>query len=467
MQFSLLLRQAKAVPAWISTLRAAAKKESKTLSYDIKIFEEISWRRKEFVFSPNLWNPAQMSSIIKRKLCLGDEKRSYTVIGEALPFPDKDDCPVVNEPKNMCTLLWDHNSEGEKIMVQLSNDFPPLLWHTVKPTYEALSRIFSEFLDADAQHMKDYLPYYESVQNSVETMLNERLTESMSPSYIKDKVVEDMRKRDPKTISLDYPHEHNVYLGTFPHFRLVEDRFMKTNPFVFGWPLLLSDGNDHMEGTPLRMAAFRTIFSKSLLLLHSRSDLQVDHRQAHLLPDDAIEDVLLEVPLFCTLNYPANKRLCGGRPLVERFNHVMGTSFPTDTPVDALATLAMEHVIKGERELLAELDFLSKAASKVPDVERVFRLSEDQISSNRIIGQLAYTIVYLALVNYSNFETEVFQAFRHHRSDLIRVACGKGALLLERPDLVNELIQSEPDGRVKVMLENSLSMNRLVFSKAI
>lgn len=454
------------MPSWIGTLRAAAKEKEKSLSYDIKIFDEISWRRKKFLFSHDSWNPAQMSTIVKKKLCLGDETREYTVIGEAFPFPDKEDCPVVNVPNKMCTLLWDHNSEGEKIMVQLSNDFPPLLWHTVKPTYDSLSRIFSEFLDIDTQHMKEYLPYYESVQNGVETMLNERLTESMGLSYIKNKFIEDMRKRDPQTISLDYPLEHNVHLGAFPHFRLVEDRFMKNNPFVFGWPLLLSEGNDHMEDTPLRMAAFRTIFSKSLLLLHTRLDLQVDHRRAHLLPDDKIEDVLLDVPLFCTINYPSNKRLCGGRPLVERFNQVMGMSFPTDTPVDILATFAMERVTKGEKELLAEMNFLMKASSKVPDVERVFRLSEDQISSNRIIGQLAYTIVYLALVNYQDFEKEIFHCFKRHKSDLIRVACGKGALLIDRLDLVNELIQREPEGRAKVMLESSLSMKQKSANKS-
>lgn len=460
MQLSVLRRGVRRVPSWIGILRDAAKAKEKSLSYDIKIFDEVSWRRKKFSFSQDSWNPAQMSNIVKKKLCLGDEGREYTIIGEAFPFPDKEDCPVVNVPSKLCTLLWDHNSEGDKIMVQLSNDFPPLLWHTIKPTYEAISRIFSEFVDIDAQHMKDHLPYYESVQNGVERMLTERVTESIGLSYMKNKFIEDMRKRDPQTISMDYHLEHNVYLGTSPHFRLVEERFMKTNPFVFGWPLLLSDGNDHMEDTPLRMAAFRTIFSKSLLLFHTRLDLQVDHRQTYLRPDDKIEDVLLDIPLFCTINYPINNRLCGGRPLVQRFNQVMGMSFPTDTPVDILATFAMERVTKGEKEVLTEMNFLAKAANKAPDVERVFRLSENQISSNRIIGQLAYTIIYLALLNYRDFEKEVFHFFKRHTSDLIRVACAKGALLLDRLDLVHQLIQWEPEGRVKLMLESSLSMRR-------
>lgn len=443
-------------PSWITNLRDAAKSKEKTVSYDIKIYDELSWRKMKFSFDNEMWNPHEMSSLIRQRLCLGCETKEYTVIGEAFPFPDREDSPVINEPKEMCSLLWDHTSKAEKIMVQLSRHFPPLLWHSVKPTYEALSRIFSEFLDVDALHMKTNLSYYESVQNRMETLMNEKLTESLSPSHIKNKFIEDMRKRDPQSIALDYPNEHHIYLGTVEHFRLLEDRLMKSNPFVFGWPLLLSDGNEHMEDTPLRMAAFRTVYSKSLLLFHTRMDLQVDHRLARLSKDDDAEDVLLEMPLFCTINFPMNERLCGGRALVERFNAVMQTSFPSTTPVDVLALFSMERVTKGERELLADLEFLKSASEKAPEVERIFRLSENQLSSNRIIGELAYTIIYLALVNFSDFEKKVFDVFACHPSDLIRVACGKGASFLQRQDLVQKIIDNEAVERVKLMLQSTL-----------
>eukprot|EP00796_Vickermania_ingenoplastis_P007210 gene7210-5067_t len=446
-------------PSWIPKLKEDIKKSEKAAAYDIKIFDSLSWRRKKYAFDKDWWNPNSMSSITRRKLCLGEEEAEYTVIGEAFPFPDREDSPVINEPRRMCSLLWDHRSPAEKLMIQLSDHFPPLLWHTIKPSCEGLTRIFSEFVDVDAQHMKKHLPYYEQVQNSMETLLKEKLTETMSPSHIKNKFIEDMRKRDPRSVEMDYECEHNVYLGTVPHFRLMEDRYMKMNPFLFGWPLLLSEGNDHLHDTPLHMAAFRTIFSKSLLLLHSRLDMQVDHRLTHLLPDDNIEDVVLEMPLFCTINYPRNTRLCGGRPLVERYNSVMGTSFPTDTPVDVLATFAMEPVVKGEKELMEELRFLAAASEKAPDVERVFRLSEDQLSSNRIVGQLAYTIVYLALIGCEKtFEEDVYKQFCRHPSDLVRVACGKAAQVLGKPDLLHNLIHQEPEGRAKAMMTSALSM---------
>ncbi|KEG11841.1 hypothetical protein DQ04_02221030 [Trypanosoma grayi] len=442
-------------PAWISQLRSDAKQSEKAISYDVKIYDELAWRKRRFCFDKEVWDPAQMSSIVRRRLCLGSEDAEYTVIGEAFAFPDREDAPVVNEPQHPCRLLWDHNSPAEKLLVQLSDHFPPLLWHAVRPTIDSLKRIFGEFLDVDAQHMKKYLPYYESVQNAIETATNETLGATLSPASVKERFVEDMRRRDPKSIEMDYSCEHNVFLGTSPHFRLVEDKMMKANAFVFGWPLLLSDGNEHLDGTPLRMAAFRSVYSKSLLMFHTRLDLQVDHRLACLDAGDN-EEILLEVPIFCTVNYPQNTRLCGGRPLVQRFNDVMGTSYPLDMPVDVLAALARETTTKGVTELLQELKFLSAAAARAPDVERVFRVSEDQLSSNRVVGQLAYTILYLALLGHDRFVEEVFDAYKEHKSDVVRVACAKGAHIAERPDLIEKLVAAEPEGRCKKMMQAAM-----------
>lgn len=444
-------------PSWIGQLKEDARAVEKSISYDIKIYDPLAWRKKKFSFDKDAWDPNQMSSMLRKKLCLGSEDTEYTVIGEAFAFADKEDSPVVNEPEHTCKLLWDHNSPTEKIMVQLSPHFPPLLWLTVKPTHESLKKIFVEFLDADAQHMKKYLPYYESVQNQMETQSNEKLGETLSNVQMKDRFVEDMRKRDPRAIEMDYPNEFNFMMGTTPHFRLVEDKMMKTNPFVFGWPLLMGEGNHHLDGTPLRMSAFRTIYSKSLVMFHSRLDLQLDHRQMRLAATDEADGSLLDLPVFCTVNYPSNTRMCGGKALVQRYNHVMGTSFPVDMPVDVLAMFARESSIKSEVELLEELKFLKAAADKAPEVERVFRVTEDMLSSNRIVGHLAYTIVYLALVGYPKFVEDVFHEFRTHKSDLIRVACAKGAHAIERPDLIEELIAREPDGRCKLMLQATLA----------
>lgn len=440
-------------PPWAKDLKAASKASEKHISYDIKIFDELAWRKQRFVFKKDSWDPAKMSTILRNKLCLGNESQEFTVIGEAFPFPDRDDSPVINEPQFSCKLLWDHNSPTEKIMIQLSDHFPPLLWITVKPTLEALRKVFSEFIEADAQHMNKYLPYYESVQNGLESTTSEKFGDKLSNVSMKDKFIEDMRKKDPRTITTDWPNEHSMYLGTTEHFRIMEDDLMKRNPFVFGWPLLVGDGNQFMEGTPFRMSAFRTIFSKSMLMLNTRLDLQLDHRQANLAPTDD-DDVVLEIPLFCTVNYPVNARMCGGKALVERFNKVMGTTYPLDMPVDVLATFAREQTVKGVTELLSEMEFLDAASKKVPDVERVIRLSPDMMSGNRIVGQLAYTIVYLSITGYDDFIEKIFHRFENHPADIIRVACAKGAHVFQRGDLIDKLVAREEVGsRVRLMLE--------------
>lgn len=446
-------------PQWIEQLRSDAATFAKSISYDIKIYDEMVWCRKSFTFDVKLWDPLQMSAMVRRRLCLGDEKAEYTVIGEAFPFPDREDSPVVNVPQRMCRLLWDHNSPTQKLLIQLSDHFPPLLWLSVRPTLSALKKVFGEFLEVDVQHMKKYLPYYEELQHRVEARMEEKLTDTLNPTYLKDRFTEDMRKRDPRTLEMDYPNEHHLYLGMTPHFTLVEDRMMKSNPFVFGWPQLLSGGNEHLEDTPLRMAAFRTIFSKSLLMFHSRLDLQVNPRHARLPGDVDEETILTEMPLFCTVNYAPNSRLCGGRPLVQRYNTVMGTNYPLDMPVDVLAAFAREATVKSSAELLAELRFLTEASLKLASggqgdqhTERVFRLSEDQLSCNRILGQLAYTIVYLALVSYPRFIKDVFEVYVRHDNPIVRVACAKGAQIFGRPDLIAPMVEREPEGRSKTML---------------
>lgn len=274
---------------------------------------------------------------------------------------------------------------------------------------------------------------------------------------MKDQFIEDMRQRDPRSLGLDYSEEFNVFLGTAMHFRNIEDKLMKKNPFVFGWPLLIGEGNHHLEQTPLRMSAFRSIYSKSLLYFYTRLDLQIDHRQVKLDVRDE-DEIVLDIPVFATVNFPSNSRLCGGSMLVARYNQVMGTSYPLNTPVDVLAAFACETTQKSTVDLLDELKFLQKASEKAPDVERVVRLSQDMMSTNRIVGQLAFTIVYLALMGHEKFVDDVFELYKRHPSDMVRVACAKGAHIRERPDLIQCMIDLEPDGRAKRMLESTLSM---------
>jgi hypothetical protein len=437
------------VPAWVETLRTDAKAAESSISYDVRIYDEMAWVRKPYHFDKHSWDPNTLSTMLRRKLCLGDEFKEYTVIGEAFPFADRNDSPVVNEPTLPAKLLWDHTSKTDKIMIQLGEQFPPLLWHSVKPTLLALRKVFKEFLNVDAEHMKKYLPIYEQTQNRIETQHRETFGEELADFKMRDAFVEDMRRRHPGELSQDWDREHMVMLGTVEHFGSVEDKMMKSNPFVFGWPSLLSEGNHHLDGTPMRVAAFRSIYSKSLIMLHSRLDVQLDPRQFTTDDDDAV--TLLEAPLFAHINYASNQRMCGGAALVQRFNRTLGTSYPDDMPVDILGAFAKEMTIKSVAEVRAEVAFLEQAVAKTPDIERTFRTAPQFSGHSKIQTQLAFALVNLALMSDPEIET-VLGRFERHESETVRVGCAKAASLVERPDIVARIEEREPEGNAKRMM---------------
>ena len=449
-------------PVWITSLRSQAKALEKQISFDIKVFDEVAWSRRAFTFDDlKFWEPNSMSTVLRSKLTLGDERKEYTLVGEAFAFADKEDNPVVNSPMHVTRLWWEHTSPTEKLLIQLGPSFPPLLWLSVKPTTDALRKCFAEFLDVDAQHMKENLPYFEGVQNRIETRANERLAVKEADvagmavsSSLREAFIADIRTRDPSSLLFDWPHRWNGFIGTVDSFRLTEDHFLKHNPFVFGWPLLLSEGNTFMEGSPVKASAFRTIFSKSLLMLHSRLDLQVDTNLAKIREDDE-PDVMLDVPVFASVSYPKNQRLCGGSALVQRYNAVMNTSYPLDMPVDVIAALsASKDAIRGTKELRAEIDFMLLAMEKLTtDVERTIRLDPRFSSVNRVVGNLAYAIAYLAILEDPRWKEDVFDRFKGHSHEMIRMACAKGAAALKEPSLVAELLHREPEGRGRELLQ--------------
>lgn len=503
-------------PKWIGELKRQGKTQEKSLSYDLKIFDEMIWQRLPFSFdalqqqhqstnassgkganatAPQLsfWDTHTLPSNVRSKLCLGNEAKEYTLVGEIFPFPDRDDSPVVNEPRFMARLWWDHESPTEKLLIQLSPMFPPLLWLSIRPTLDALRKVFREFLNADAAHMKENLPYFEELQSRVEAQTKEKLGDGLSPQTLREAFVDGMRQRDPATLRLDWtgaasvvwteeaasapPKEHepfpvpamptvwNAQIGTTEHFRLVEDNFLKRNPFVFGWPLLLSDGNVHMEGSPMKCCAFRTIYSKSLLLIHSRLDLQVDSKMMKLPSgrggdeDHDGHNVVLDIPVFLTVNYPTNVRLSGGAAFVKRINDAFNTSFPSDMPIDVIAALLREPFVKGVVELRKDIAFLTLAAEKVPhDLERTIRLATQHNATNRILGQLAHTIVYLAILEDPKWKQDCYDLFCAHPCEMVRMACAKGAEVLGAPELIEALVAKEADGRGKELMKMMLEV---------
>ena len=296
------------------------------------------------------------------------------------------------------------------------------------------------------------LPEYEERQQRIEEASGAQLSSDATNKHtMKDTVMAEMRKKDPSTFELDWEKECNVFVGTFDNPRVVESKFMK-NPFVFGWPLLVGDGNHFLEDKPLRVCAFRTILSKSIILIQCRLDLQIDPRMS----SGENSDLVLEVPTFATINYRPNERMCGGEALVKRYNTVMGSDFPLDTPIDVLSALCREQVCKSTIQIREEIDFLSRVIQKGVEPERHPRLPNILHSSNKVVGQLGYAIVYLACMEDPRWVDDVFQLFHTHDQGMVRIACAKGAGLTHRNDLVKSMVEKEKDDSVRTTIEKFL-----------
>ena len=160
------------IPTWLTEMIEASKKLKRDMrSQDLHFYDTSEWQRRAHSFDNEVWDPNNMTMVAKQRLCLGQPHKEYTLIGEIFSFPDQEDNPVVNNPGRPAKLWWDHSSPTQKVLVQLSDHFPPLLWPGVIPQCESLLNLFTEFLDIDAKHMKLNIDEYESKQKSYEEQL--------------------------------------------------------------------------------------------------------------------------------------------------------------------------------------------------------------------------------------------------------------------------------------------------------
>eukprot|EP00906_Rhabdomonas_costata_P028164 RCo039950 len=427
-------------PAWISELRKLALADKKhAISYDFTFFEDQKFEAMRFEFDPSVWGAIDLSSALKSGLCLGQEQRVYTLIGEGFSFPDAMDNPLVNSPSVPARFWWDPSSTVPKVLVQLAPHFPPALWLPVKPEYDALKRVFSEFLTVDATIMERHFLYYEKLQSEMEKKAGQPLTE-IQPSRMRDLVIDERRKTDPKTIVPDWTRESSLYLGHVEHFRKIEDSFLN-NPFVFAWPILLGSENHHQLDEMQKSAMFRTIYSKSILVVEGREDLQFDPvAQPEM-------NISISVPIFLKVNYPENKRMCGGAQMVQRFNRLFGCDHALDTPVDVLAA-TIGNVVRGTSSLRDDLEDFAEAIEKgsAPEADR-----------KQYHSALAMLITHLAVLRDPRWKEDVLHRFWKSEPRDLRIACAKGAFEMGLTDSLNEMLRTERDTHMIQLLTHLLA----------
>ena len=458
-----------AMPQWLADFCSEYKQtihdsaDPKSNTYEIRLFPSPQWNASPFEFHPDLWNPNEMTSVHKRRLCLGDESKTHTLIGEAFAFPAAEDHPIIHEANTPAKLWWDNSSKTPKILIQLSQHFPPLLWLGIVPRLDALKKTLEAFLQVDSQCMQRNLKEAESSHERFLKQLGaDADTIADKKHQLKDLYLNELRQKPPSAFAVDWENDTCVYVGSHESMAALERTWMRSNPFVFGWPLLVSEGNPHMENRSTQLAAFRTLLSKSIILIANRRDLQVNTQsligknQKEKKDLEVADELTMETPVFLFVNYAKNARLTGGEAFVKRFNSVMGTSLPTDLPVDVLAVLCRETTCRTGEEVLAEARLLDSAIrGGSTEVERHPRLPSLLHSSTRAVGHLAYNIMYLGCMQYPAWEV-VYATFVKHPEGTVRLALAKASMVLQRPELVRSLVEQEKDESIRESLQKVL-----------
>eukprot|EP01062_Namystynia_karyoxenos_P069948 TRINITY_DN65354_c0_g1_i1.p1 TRINITY_DN65354_c0_g1~~TRINITY_DN65354_c0_g1_i1.p1 ORF type:complete len:502 (+),score=162.74 TRINITY_DN65354_c0_g1_i1:71-1576(+) len=439
-------------PQWADALRAAAAEDAgKAVSYDICVRDDLLWRAAPFAFSENCW-PQDLPELTRQALCGGEVGKEYVCIGEAFAFPDSEDNPVVNDPSHPAKLWWDPSSPAERLLVQLGPHLPPALWIPLKPEHGALRRLFSDCTTLDAVHMERYLPVFERLQQQAEASTGSTLADQSKGGGLARKASErfrdDLRSGTVSSLRRDYPHTAVVSLGCCSHPLHVERRLsakvkgQPANPFVFAWPLLQIEGGEQEEWTNRRVhSAFRTVYSKSLIVLESRMDLLPDPDRPEL-PALASDG---EIPLFAVLNYPDAPRLSGGPGVLRRANAALGADFPQGAPVDLVAALAQFPVLGAARlatRLDEQLDALSAAV----------RGSASRAERRALAAAAASGAVALAAVGPADFAQRVERAAGSPEG-VVRLAAFAGCHDAELTELRDAARAAERDDAVREAMD--------------
>ena len=424
-----------AVPSWVDDLRAAqAADRSTAVSYDIAIDDDMFYEERPYSFDPKIYS--ELSSAQRAAFCSGDTEKPYVCIGSAFLFPDWADSPVVNDPSHPAKLYWDPSSPSEKVLVQLGPHVPPALWLPIKPSHEAVKRLFRDFSHVDAVTMERYIGQMEKMQSEWEETSDATLADKPSfraSDHFKDQLrfgtVDDLRR--------DYPRSATLYVGTVDHPSAVERRMAADppNPCVFSWPLLQASNEDNL--TP-KFSAFRTVYSKSTIVFTTRQDLAPDSDRPEGL------SACTEAPVFAHIVYPDMPRMSGGKNLIRRFNDGFQTDYPEDVPVD-LATGLWQFVPQGPHRLTKKFD---RMVEGLPSAAL-----GSSVDARRHAGAISTAALALAGVGAPSFERAAELLARRPEPQL-RLAAAAGWALAGRDEEYAAVLAAEQDEEAARAMES-------------
>jgi len=472
------------LPQWFQDLRNDEQNSRLAEEFDVKWYDEAE--RKEFDWETIVRNESrieegegrdvgamwehssQITNADKRLLSGGNENRHYILVGEGYRFADYRDLPFACSTSRPTYFWLDPRSKQPKILVQFSQVVPPLLWIPVKPSADALYRVFEECMEIESNTTSKHIQDFEQMLADV----NFKDTVERNAMDLHNRLMKYINNMNPREITETHQdHENTVHLfvGNVEDVKVLEQHFMHS-PFVFNTPLLLGSSNKYCAGTPVIQSIFRSVYSRSVITLEVRCDLQMElgvgstsgsaassssssrggnsSGSAHGHSSDQSQ----MFPVFARINYPSNKRM--SHPCASRINRLFGTHYPEDMPFDIVAAF-LGNPMTSDDAVRKELDYF------LQEYEKTVNANVDdlkQSSTKRMLESDAISAVaHLAVLRHGDYES-VVNKIQKYPNPMMRIAGLKGAAELGLKHLVERAVNEEKDTDVlqvaKSILEN-------------
>jgi hypothetical protein len=387
-----------------------------------------------------------------------DSQRAFRVCAESYAFPGRHQLStsVGTEP---IKLLYDANDSVPTLYVALSDAFPSSLWLPCKASADAVHRTIDEFTFMATSHRDGH---HDDLTRDLDTARKFARVQGL-PDDDKGLRYAGWLARDKPFLPSMVAELHNsqeLFLGetSDPEQRL---EHFDLNPFLFATPLCratvdLNATPPSVAGPGIATALYRTIYSKSLLLVqaHLGAEVKLPARdpESH---EKLWRDVTTPMPpsrvgLFVRAIWPDNRRMCGGGYVVPRFNELTGCEFAADMPLDVVAAIhfaakwAKSEVIgiRRLRERVAEL-----ASGETNGLQIGYPGTADLPSPHYThADELGMHLQYLACMNDPTV-VELLEHFATDRRAEVRMGCAKAALTAGANDIFQRIVAAEPDGR--------------------
>lgn len=395
-----------------------------------------------------------------------EQHPNCTLIATSYPFPDRRQLPTTIG--TIPSKIWyDRAIDVPVVFVQLGDHIPRDLWLPCKPDTDALHRVMSEFAIMAVLHRdKHHDAFLAAIKTATKFMDLQRIptTGENVLRYVAWLARDD--NFDTRALR-EFHNYQEFYLGEYSDPQTMLERF-DCNPNLFAIPRFrtnvdLTTTAPTVDGPGMAVSLYRCVYSKALLAVQAHLSAEVklparDVESYDLLHSDKPEMRKFTIPMFARVVWPDNRRMCGGGPLLERFNKTHGLEFARDIPVDAVAALQFasnwagrSNDLLGIRGLRARTEELIAAATAnhraLPDgaYPGTADIPSAELTPPERIGM---HLQYLAHINDPEIHAWIGR-FRQDENASIRLGCAKAALEVGDRQTFREIVSSEPDGRSK------------------